>query len=82
AELVTSGLAPGGAHHAVLSARQRQMILQARASMERGIESCGRGLDLAASDIRDALTFFGSVLGWGATEEILDAVFRDFCVGK
>jgi tRNA modification GTPase len=82
AEAVKSGLVPGGAHHTALSSRQRRMLREARLALERGTVSCGRGLDLAASDIRDALTALGSVLGWGATEEILDAIFRDFCIGK
>ncbi len=80
--LVKSGRVPGAAHHAALSLRQKRALDEARRALVRGIESSAQGLDLAASDIRDALTALGSVLGWGATEEILDAVFRDFCIGK
>ena len=80
--LVRSGRVSGAAHHAALSLRQERALEEARAALQRGIESSAQGLDLAASDIRDALTALGSVLGWGATEEILDAVFRDFCIGK
>lgn len=81
-DMVTSGSVPGGASHAALSARQRRDIIEAREAIDRGAAACRLGLDLAASDIRDALTALGSVLGWGAGDEILDAVFRDFCVGK
>ncbi len=81
-DMITSGLVPAGAFQAALSARQRHELSSARSAVRRAAEVCPLGLDLAASDIRDALTALGSVLGWGADEEILDAIFRDFCVGK
>lgn len=81
-DMITSGLVPAGASQAALSARQRHELSSARDAVRRAAEVCPLGLDLAASDIRDALTALGSILGWGAGEEILDAIFRDFCVGK
>lgn len=81
-DMITSGLVPAGASQAALSARQRHELSAARDAVRRAAEVCPLGLDLAASDIRDALTALGSILGWGAGEEILDAIFKDFCVGK
>ena len=78
---MVSGLVPGSSPVA-LSARQGRKLADARNAIERGIAACHTGLDLVAGDIRDALTALGSVFGWGASDEILDAVFREFCVGK
>jgi tRNA modification GTPase len=39
-------------------------------------------MELAALDIRGALSALGEIAGETATEQILDQVFRDFCIGK
>ena len=41
-----------------------------------------RGLDLAAEELRAAIRQLGRVTGRVGVEEILDVVFRDFCIGK
>jgi len=38
--------------------------------------------ELAASHVREALSRLDSIVGGGGTEELLDAVFSRFCVGK
>ncbi len=73
---------PGQPTHAALSTRQRYTLREARNSVRRGTNACSRGLDLAAHDIREALTYLGSFLGDSASDEILDAIFSEFCVGK
>jgi len=39
-------------------------------------------LDLVAVDLRAALDHLGEITGHVSTEDILDQVFRDFCIGK
>lgn len=35
-----------------------------------------------AQELEDALKFLGEVTGETQSEEVLDQVFRDFCIGK
>jgi tRNA modification GTPase len=37
---------------------------------------------LAAEDLRRAALSLGRLIGRVDVEEILDAIFRDFCIGK
>ncbi len=39
-------------------------------------------LDLAAEELRSALRQLGRITGTVGVEDILDVVFRDFCIGK
>lgn len=42
----------------------------------------GCPVDFAAVDAREALAALGEITGENAEEQIVDAVFRHFCVGK
>ena len=42
----------------------------------------GAGEELVAEDLRHALTGLGRLTGRVDVEEILDVIFREFCVGK
>lgn len=44
--------------------------------------ACGMPVDFAALDAREALHALGTITGENAEESVVDAVFRDFCVGK
>ena len=46
------------------------------------LENDGRGLELRAEDLRRAGDALGRVTGRIGVEELLDVVFRDFCIGK
>ena len=39
-------------------------------------------LDLAAEELRASIRQLGHVTGKVGVEEILDVVFKDFCIGK
>lgn len=39
-------------------------------------------IDLAAEALRQAATCLGRITGRIDTEEVLDRVFREFCIGK
>jgi len=62
--------------------RQRKLLEQTVASLARSIEVVGQGEELAAEDLRTAIHFLGRLLGRVDVEDILDKIFREFCVGK
>jgi tRNA modification GTPase len=63
-------------------ARQRKLLQEAVASLLRSLEVVGRGEELAAEELRAAAYSLGRLLGRVDVEDILDVIFREFCVGK
>ena len=63
--------------HIELAHRAADHLKQAVEAVEGGLP-----LDTAAIDIRAALSDLSEITGENATEEVIDRVFRDFCVGK
>src|SRR4029079_9696497 len=73
----------GGSEGGLISrARQRQLLRDTAASLHRSIEVAGEGEELVAEEIRIAANSLGRLLGRVDVEEILDVIFREFCVGK
>jgi tRNA modification GTPase len=62
--------------------RQRQLLQQTAASLHRSILMFERGEELAAEDLRAAAYTLGRLLGRVDVEDILDVIFREFCIGK
>jgi len=62
--------------------RQRELLQQTAASLERGLAVIGKGEELAAEDLRAAAYSLGRLLGRVDVEDILDVIFREFCIGK
>jgi tRNA modification GTPase len=62
--------------------RQRDLLQQAAASLQRSMEVVRRGEELAAEDLRSAAYALGRLLGQIDVEDILDVIFREFCIGK
>jgi tRNA modification GTPase len=62
--------------------RQRELVEQAAASLRRSIAVVGKGEELAAEDLRAAAYALGRLLGQVDVEDILDVIFREFCIGK
>jgi tRNA modification GTPase len=62
--------------------RQRDLLQQAAVSLQRSITVMGKGEELAAEDLRSAAYALGRLLGQVDVEDILDVIFRDFCIGK
>lgn len=60
--------------------RHRAHLEQAKSCLARSLDA--RLPELAAEDLRLALRALGSITGRVHVEEVLDAVFRDFCIGK
>lgn len=64
--------------------RHRQALDKALNQIEIGMIKLGREdhLDLVAMEWREAWASFGSILGIGDVDAILDRVFSEFCIGK
>ena len=61
--------------------RQRKVLEEAVAALDRASGSTD-GEELVAEELRIAATALGRLLGRVDVEDILDAIFRDFCIGK
>jgi tRNA modification GTPase len=62
--------------------RQRDLLQRAATSLQRSISVIGTGEELAAEDLRSAAYALGRLLGQVDVEDILDVIFREFCIGK
>lgn len=82
------GLALAGAHDEadilVSSARHAEALYRAGQALERAREGMDKGLsgDLLAEDIRQALYHLGEITGAVTTDDLLENIFRKFCIGK
>jgi tRNA modification GTPase len=65
-------------------ARHRLAVSKAMSALDRGRAAAGEGmpLEFPAADVREAAFALAELLGEVAPEEVLDAVFGRFCVGK
>jgi len=62
--------------------RQRTLLQQTAGSLHRSIAAIAQGEELAAEDLRAAAYSLGRLLGRVDVEDILDVIFREFCIGK
>jgi tRNA modification GTPase len=62
--------------------RQRKLLEETATSLRRCMEVVGEGEELAAEELRAAALSLGRLLGRVDVEDILDVIFREFCVGK
>jgi tRNA modification GTPase len=62
--------------------RQRKLLQETAGSLQRCISVVGRGEELAAEELRAAAHSLGRLLGRVDVEDVLDVIFREFCVGK
>jgi tRNA modification GTPase len=70
----------------VASARQAEALGRALEAGRRAACGLARGAELAPElvsvDLAEALAALGEVDGRSAPEEVIEAVFSEFCVGK
>ncbi|MXW92853.1 MAG: tRNA uridine-5-carboxymethylaminomethyl(34) synthesis GTPase MnmE [Rhodospirillaceae bacterium] len=78
-ERVTAAM--GAAEHPALTRlRHRQCLEDASAALERALAATEA--ELAAEDLRLALRAMDRLIGRTDVEDLLDLIFRDFCIGK
>jgi len=62
--------------------RHRHALREALAHLQHGLAAPGEQPELLAEDLRLAMRAIGRITGVVDVEELLDFVFRDFCIGK
>jgi tRNA modification GTPase len=58
-----------------------QNALSGIVAVEEGLRT-GLTTDLLATDVRDALDKLGEITGEITTDDLLDHIFKNFCIGK
>jgi tRNA modification GTPase len=66
----------------VTRARHRRALEETRAALDRALAAKQGGEELIAEELRRAATMLGRLTGRVDVEDILDVIFRDFCIGK
>ncbi len=63
-------------HHAALQ-KAKEALVNAAGSVQAGLSG-----EFVAMDLRAAIDAIGEITGAVSTDDILDRIFRDFCIGK
>lgn len=66
----------------ITRARHRMHVERCVGALTAFLEDRSLGLDTAAEELRIASTELGRITGAVDVEEVLDVIFRDFCIGK
>jgi tRNA modification GTPase len=85
-ERAVEALAHAGAHDGVAISRERhrRALSLALEALKNGREAAVNGMppEIVAVDIAAAAEALGAITGEVGSEDVLDAVFREFCIGK
>ncbi|HZK02112.1 MAG TPA: tRNA uridine-5-carboxymethylaminomethyl(34) synthesis GTPase MnmE [Anaerovoracaceae bacterium] len=83
-ELVYGGLDLREHSDIITNIRHKDLLEKAKGCLSEGIEMACRmeALDFVEMDVRHAWQLLGDILGETVTEDIIDAVFQNFCLGK
>ena len=63
-------------------ARHRSALRRCQGALDRALEIPTAETDLFAEEIRVAMTALGEITGRSGVEDMLDVIFKDFCIGK
>ncbi len=68
----------------ITNSRHKEALLRAYECIESAIDTLNHtfAIDLASIDIRNAWTFLGEITGDSLEENIIDKIFKSFCLGK
>ncbi|MCB1486029.1 MAG: tRNA uridine-5-carboxymethylaminomethyl(34) synthesis GTPase MnmE [Bauldia sp.] len=81
AELAREALGGRGSS-LVTRSRQRSALTWCRSALDEALVGSDRPLELRAEDLRRATDALARVTGRVDVEEMLDVIFREFCIGK
>jgi tRNA modification GTPase len=82
--LVWTGGVGSEAWEVMINARHEEALKRARSGLVASLEALRGELsfDLVAVDLRAAVGAIGEIVGKTTTEDLLDAIFSQFCLGK
>jgi tRNA modification GTPase len=82
--LVWAGKIEAGMLQVMINSRHQEALGRARASAVRTLDAlrADATLELVALDLRIAVNAVGEIVGKTATEDLLDSIFSQFCIGK
>jgi len=71
-------------HTVVTNARHYEALSRANTELQKVYDGLNNNIsgDLLALDIRSGLNALGEITGEVTTDDLLDSIFRDFCIGK
>ena len=83
-ELMWSGEIKTEMLQVMINSRHQDALIRARAATLRVVETlqADQPLELAALDLRIAVNAIGGIVGQTTTENLLDVIFSQFCIGK
>ena len=78
--LYTDGLVDGG--EIITSERHLDALKRAVDNLESALKNMSTTIDCILIDLRNALECLGEINGKNVTEDVVDSIFKNFCVGK
>lgn len=68
----------------MINARHQEGLSRGRAAIERSATAlrADAGLEVVALELREATNAIGEIVGKTTTEDLLDSIFSQFCIGK
>ena len=79
----------GGVGVVVTRERHRRLLVDCVAALDRfqeRFDQAGTGgdvcVELCAEELREAMALLGQVTGTVTTDDLLDVIFKEFCIGK
>jgi tRNA modification GTPase len=83
-EIVWSGEIKAEMLQVMINSRHQEALKRARVATRQTKEAmlAGATLELVAVDLRIAISAVGEIVGKTTTEDLLDSIFSQFCIGK
>src|SRR5258708_1179042 len=83
-ELVWAGEIKAEMLQVMINSRHQEALKRARQAAQQTIEAMRSDLtlELVATDLRIAVNAIGEIVGRTTTEDLLDSIFSQFCIGK
>ena len=68
----------------ISNSRHKEALIRAKASISSSIAALGNtfAIDLASIDLKNAWNYLGEISGETLEEDIIDKIFKEFCIGK
>ncbi len=83
-QLVWSGDLGADMIEVMINSRHEGALRRAREAVQKTLTAleAGEGLEVAALELRIAVSAVGEIVGKTTTEDLLDSIFSQFCIGK